>query len=203
VDFNIRVQVKSDGSGVVTDGVKPLHEPLRRDRVEEAMRQKEKGKITEIIAVTIGGAKCEETLRTALAFGADRAIHVKEEGDVSRFTARRARRDLPRSENPGLFLLASRRSTTTTTNAADARGVARSAAGDVRVEGRDGDGKAKVTREIDAGLETLEITLPADPCPPTCASTSRLSELPDIMKRRRKADRDGDALMLVSRLHRP
>ncbi|MFX9246883.1 electron transfer flavoprotein subunit beta/FixA family protein, partial [Acinetobacter baumannii] len=76
------MQVKPDGSGVVTDGVKFSMNPFDEIAMEEAVRLKEKGKITEIVAVTIGGAKNEETLRTALAFGADRAIHIKEEGEV-------------------------------------------------------------------------------------------------------------------------
>ena len=77
VDYNVRIQVKGDGSGVVTDGVKHSMNPFDEIAMEEAMRLKEKGTVTEIVAVTIGGAKAEETLRTALAFGADRAIHVK------------------------------------------------------------------------------------------------------------------------------
>ncbi|MGH8693338.1 MAG: electron transfer flavoprotein subunit beta/FixA family protein, partial [Burkholderiales bacterium] len=82
VDFNVRISVKSDGSGVNLDGVKMSMNPFDEIAMEEAVRLKEKGKVTEIVAVTIGGAKCEETLRTALAFGADRAIHIKEEGEV-------------------------------------------------------------------------------------------------------------------------
>jgi electron transfer flavoprotein alpha/beta subunit len=89
VDFNVRIQVKPDGSGVATEGVKHSMNPFDEIAMEEAMRLKEKGKATEIVAVTIGGAKCEETLRTALAFGADRAIHVKEEGEVQPLTAAR------------------------------------------------------------------------------------------------------------------
>ena len=75
VDYNVRIQVKPDGSGVVTEGVKFSVNPFDEIAMEEAVRLREKGKITEIVAVTIGGAKCEETLRTALAFGTDRAVH--------------------------------------------------------------------------------------------------------------------------------
>src|SRR3979409_2669782 len=90
VDYNVRIQLKPDGSGVVVDGIKHSMNPFDEIAMEEAVRQKEKGKITEIIAVTIGGDKCEETLRSALAFGADRAVHVKEAGEVQPLTAARA-----------------------------------------------------------------------------------------------------------------
>ncbi len=90
VDYNVRIQVKSDGSGVVTDGVKFSMNPFDEIAMEEAVRLREKGKVTEIVAVTIGGAKNEETLRSALAFGADRAIHIKEEGEIQPLTAAKA-----------------------------------------------------------------------------------------------------------------
>src|ERR1700752_2134703 len=90
VDYNVRIQVKPDGSGVVTDGVKFSVNPFDEIAMEEAVRLKEKGKLSEIVAVTIGGAKCEETLPTALAFGADRAVHIKEEGEIQPLTAAQA-----------------------------------------------------------------------------------------------------------------
>src|SRR5882757_7221443 len=105
VDYNARIQVKPDGSGVVTDGVKFSVNPFDEIAMEEAVRLKEKGKITEIIAVTIGGAKCEETLRTALAFGADRAVHVKEEGEIQPLTAAQALAAVFKKEGANLFLL--------------------------------------------------------------------------------------------------
>src|ERR1700752_1391342 len=105
VDYNVRVQVKSDGSGVVTEGVKHSMNPFDEIAMEEAMRLKEKGKVTEIVAITIGGAKSEETLRTALAFGADRAIHVKEEGEVQPLTAARAPAAAAKKETPQLVRL--------------------------------------------------------------------------------------------------
>src|ERR1700757_3814579 len=105
VDYNVRIQVRPDGSGVVTDGVKFSVNPFDEIAMEEAVRLREKGKITEIVAVTIGGAKCEETLRTALAFGADRAIHIKDEGDIQPLTAARALAAVFAKEKPDLFLL--------------------------------------------------------------------------------------------------
>src|ERR1043166_9403786 len=162
VDFNVRVQVKSDGSGVVTEGVKHSMNPLDEIAMEEAMRENEKGKITEIVAVTIGGAKCEETLRTALAFGADRAIHVKEEGEVPPPTAARALAAIFKKESPGVFLLGKQaidddNNQTGQMLAALLALPQATFASKVEVDGS----KAKVTREVDAGLETLEVTLPA------------------------------------------
>ncbi|MES1263800.1 MAG: EtfB protein, partial [Peristeroidobacter soli] len=92
VDYNVRIQIKSDGSGVVTDGVKMSMNPFDEIAMEEAMRLKEKGVVTEVIAVTIGDAKGEEQLRSALAFGADRAIHVKVDtgSNIQPLTAARA-----------------------------------------------------------------------------------------------------------------
>src|SRR3546814_14024404 len=104
VDYNVRVQVKSDGSGVVTDGVKHSMNPFDEIAMEEAVRLKEKGKVTEIVAVTIGGAKNEETMRTALAFGADRAIHIKEEGEVQPLTAAKAFAAVLKKEDAKLFI---------------------------------------------------------------------------------------------------
>ncbi|HZP13536.1 MAG TPA: electron transfer flavoprotein subunit beta/FixA family protein [Nevskiaceae bacterium] len=187
VDFNVRVQVKSDGSGVVTEGVKHSMNPFDEIAMEEAMRQKEKGKITEIVAVTIGGAKCEETLRTALAFGADRAIHVKEEGEVQPLTAARALAAVFKKENPGVFLLGKQaidddNNQTPQMLAALLDLPQATFASKVEI----GDGKAKVTREVDAGLETLEVTLPAIVSTDLRLNEPRYLKLPDIMKAKKK-----------------
>ena len=187
VDFNIRIQVKSDGSGVVTDGVKHSMNPFDEIAMEEAVRLREKGKVTEIIAVTIGGAKCEETLRTALAFGADRAVHVKEEGEVQPLTAARALAAVFKKENPGVFLLGKQ----AIDDDANQTGQMTAALLDLpqatfasKVE--IGDGKATVTREVDAGLETLEVTLPAVITTDLRLNEPRYLKLPDIMKAKKK-----------------
>ena len=187
IDFNVRVQVKSDGSGVVTDGVKHSMNPFCEIAMEEAMRQKEKGKITEIVAVTIGGAKCEETLRTALAFGADRAIHVKEEGEVQPLTAARALAAIFKKENPGVILLGKQaidddNNQTGQMLAALLDLPQATFASKVEMDG----GKAKVTREVDAGLETLEVTLPAVITTDLRLNEPRYLKLPDIMKAKKK-----------------
>jgi len=187
VDFNVRVQVKPDGSGVVTDGVKHAMNPFDEIAMEEAVRLKEKGKVTEIVAVTIGGAKAEETLRTALAFGADRAIHVKEEGEVQPLTAARALAAVVKKESPQVILLGKQaidddNNQTPQMLAALLDCAQATFASKVEVDGN----KAKVTREIDAGLETLDIDLPAVISTDLRLNEPRYLKLPDIMKAKKK-----------------
>jgi electron transfer flavoprotein beta subunit len=187
VDFNVRIQVKPDGSGVVTDGVKHSMNPFDEIAMEEAVRLKEKGKATEIVAVTLGGAKCEETLRTALAFGADRAIHVKEEGEVQPLTAARALAKLFEKEQPGLFLLGKQAidddaNQTGQMLAALVDRPQATFASKVEVDGQ----KVKVTREVDAGLETIEVDLPAVVTTDLRLNEPRYLKLPDIMKAKKK-----------------
>jgi electron transfer flavoprotein beta subunit len=187
VDYNVRVQVKSDGSGVVTDGVKHSMNPFDEIAMEEAVRLKEKGKITEIIAVTIGGQKNEETLRSALAFGADRAIHIKEEGDIQPLTAARAFAAALKKEDAKIFFAGKQ----AIDDDANQTGQMVAALLDIaqatfasKVE-IDGD-KAKVTREVDAGLETLEVDLPAVITTDLRLNEPRYLKLPDIMKAKKK-----------------
>ncbi len=187
VDYNVRIQVKPDGSGVVTDGVKFSMNPFDEIAMEEAVRLKEKGKITEIIAVTIGGAKCEETLRTALAFGADRAVHVKEEGDIQPLTAAKALAAVFKKEGANLFLLGKQ----AIDDDANQTGQMVAAlldlpqatfASKVELEAA----KVTVTREVDAGLETLELDLPAIVTTDLRLNEPRYLKLPDIMKAKKK-----------------
>jgi electron transfer flavoprotein beta subunit len=187
VDYNVRIQVKPDQSGVVTDGVKMSVNPFDEIAMEEAMRLKEKGKVTEIIAVTVGGAKCEETLRTALAFGADRAVHVKEEGEVQPLTAAQALAAVFKKEGAQLFLLGKQAidddaSQTGQMVAALLDLPQATFASKVEIDG----GKATVTREVDAGLETLEVDLPAIITADLRLNEPRYLKLPDIMKAKKK-----------------
>jgi electron transfer flavoprotein beta subunit len=187
VDFNIRIQVKPDGSGVVTEGVKHSMNPFDEIAMEEAVRMKEKGKATEIVAVTIGGARCEETLRTALAFGADRAIHVKEEGEVQPLTAARALAAVFKKESPQVFLLGKQaidddNGQTGQMLAALVDRPQATFASKVEIDG----GKATVTREVDAGLETIEVDLPAVITTDLRLNEPRYLKLPDIMKAKKK-----------------
>ncbi len=187
VDYNVRIQVKPDGSGVVTDGVKHSMNPFDEIAMEEAVRLKEKGVLTEIVAVTIGGPKCEETLRTALAFGADRAIHVQEDGEVQPLTAARVFKALAEREAPDVFLMGKQaidddaNQTGQMTAALWNRPQATFAS---RIE--IADGKATVTREVDAGLQTIEVELPAVITTDLRLNEPRYLKLPDIMKAKRK-----------------
>lgn len=187
VDYNVRIQIKPDGSGVVTDGVKHSMNPFDEIAMEEAVRLKEKGKVTEIIAVTLGGAKNEETLRTALAFGADRAIHVKEEGEIQPLTAARALAAIFKKEGAQILFTGKQ----AIDDDANQTGQMTAAlldlpqatfASKVELDGN----KAQVTREIDAGLETLEVDLPAVITADLRLNEPRYLKLPDIMKAKKK-----------------
>ncbi|PPE72553.1 EtfB protein [Solimonas fluminis] len=187
VDYNVRIQVKSDGSGVVTDGVKFSMNPFDEIAMEEAVRLREKGKVTEIVAVTIGGAKNEETLRSALAFGADRAIHIKEEGEVQPLTAAKAFAAVLKKEGAQLFLCGKQAidddANQTGQMVASLLDIAQATfASKVEVDGS----KAQITREIDAGLETLEVDLPAVVSVDLRLNEPRYLKLPDIMKAKKK-----------------
>ena len=187
VDFNVRIQVKPDGSGVVTDGVKFSMNPFDEIAMEEAVRLKEKGKVKEIVAVTIGGVKCEETLRTALAFGADRAIHVKEDGEVQPLTAARALAAAFKKEGAQILFCGKQAidddANQTGQMVAALLDVAQATfASKVETDGT----KATVTREVDAGLETLEIDLPAVITTDLRLNEPRYLKLPDIMKAKKK-----------------
>jgi len=187
VDYNVRVQVKSDGSGVITEGVKHSMNPFDEIAMEEAVRLKEKGKLTEIVAITIGGAKNEETLRSALAFGADRAIHIKEEGDVQPLTAARAFAAALKKEGAQVFFAGKQAidddANQTGQMAAALLDIAQATfASKVELDG----GKAVVTREVDAGLETLEVDLPAVITTDLRLNEPRYLKLPDIMKAKKK-----------------
>jgi electron transfer flavoprotein beta subunit len=187
VDYNVRIQVKSDGSGVVTDGVKFSMNPFDEIAMEEAVRLREKGKVTEIVAVTVGGARNEETLRSALAFGADRAIHIKEEGEVQPLTAAKAFAAVLKREGAQLFLCGKQAidddANQTGQMVASLLDIAQATfASKVEIDGN----KAIVTREIDAGLETLEVDLPAVISADLRLNEPRYLKLPDIMKAKKK-----------------
>ena len=186
VDYNVRIQVKPDGSGVVTDGVKHSMNPFDEIAMEEAVRLKEKGVVTEIIAVTIGGQKNEETLRTALAFGATRAIHVKEDGDIQPLTAARALAAVFKKEEAQVLFCGKQaidddanQTGQMTAALLDAPQATFASKVDIA------DGKATVTREVDAGLETLEVDLPAVITTDLRLNEPRYLKLPDIMKAKR------------------
>jgi len=157
----VRIRVKPDGSGVATDGVKMSINPFDEIALEEALRIKERGGAEEVIVATVGPADCQQQLRTALAMGADRALHVQADGVVEPLVAARALLKLIEREQPLLVILASRRSMMKRSDGPGAGGaVDRPRPPTLRRSSSSAD-TARVTREVDAGLETLEVDLPA------------------------------------------
>jgi electron transfer flavoprotein beta subunit len=162
VDYNVRVQVKSDGSGVETDGVKMSINPFDEIALEEALRIKERGEASEVIAVSIGSTEAQQQLRTGLAMGADRAILVQADGDIDPLSIARTFQHLAEKENAGLVLLGKQaidgdnNQIPQMLSASWGRPQATFASG-VEINGN----TARVVREVDAGLETIEVDLPA------------------------------------------
>ena len=162
VDFNIRIRVKPDNSGVITEGVKQSLNPFDEIALEEALRQKEKGLAEEVVVASIGPPDVQNQLRTALAMGADRALLVSSDQPVSPLDAAKVLLQLIAREKPMLVLLGKQaidddNNQTGQMLAALLDCAQATFASKVEVDG----GKAKVTREVDAGLETLEVDLPA------------------------------------------
>ncbi len=187
VDYNVRIQVKPDGSGVVTDGVKLSPNPFDEIALEEALRLREQGVATEVIVATLAPADAQPHLRNGLAMGANRAIHVVTTDPVSPLTAARALLKLVEREQPGLVILGKQAidddANQTGQMLATLWGRPQATfAGKVVV----GDGKATVTREVDAGLETLEVDLPAVITTDLRLNEPRFIKLPDIMKAKSK-----------------
>ena len=187
VDYNVRIQVKPDGSGVVTDGVKLSANPFDDIALEEALRLRDKGLATEVIVATIGPADCQAHLRNGLAMGANRAIHVVAEQAIQPLTAARAMLKLIEKEQPGLVILGKQAidDDANQTGQMLATLWGRPQATFASKLEIDGD-TAKVTREVDAGLETLEITLPGVVTVDLRLNEPRFIKLPDIMKAKSK-----------------
>lgn len=187
IDFNVRVRVKPDGSGVITDGVKLSLNPFDEIALEEALRIKERGSASEVVAVTVGPADCQQQLRTALAMGADRAIHVVHDGGVEPIVAARAFMKLIEKEQPFLVFLGKQaidddNNQTGQMLAALWQRPQATFASKVELT----DATARVTREIDAGLETIEVDLPAVITADLRLNEPRYVKLPDIMKAKKK-----------------
>ncbi|HIF17466.1 MAG TPA: electron transfer flavoprotein subunit beta/FixA family protein [Cycloclasticus sp.] len=187
IDFNVRVQVKSDGSGVVKDGVKMSMNPFDEIAVEEALRIKEAGNAEEVIVATIGPKACQEQLRTALAMGADRAIHVQTDEEVQPLTGARIFKALADKEQPKIILLGKQAIDDDNNQTAQMLGALShwpqaTFASEVKIEGE----TATVIREVDAGLETLSVDLPAVISVDLRLNEPRYVKLPDIMKAKRK-----------------
>ncbi len=187
VDFNVRIQVKPDGSGVVTDGVKLSANPFDDIALEEALRLRDKGVASEVVIATIGPADAQAHLRNGLAMGANRAIHVVTGEPVQPLTAARVLRQLIDREQPGLVLLGKQAidddcNQTGQMLAALWDRPQATFASKVEVNGS----TARVTREVDAGLETIEVDLPAVVTADLRLNEPRFIKLPDIMKAKSK-----------------
>jgi electron transfer flavoprotein beta subunit len=187
VDYNVRVQVKSDGSGVETDGVKMSINPFDEIALEEALRIKERGEATEVIVVSIGPSEAQQQLRTGLAMGADRAILVETESSTDALTVARVFKAIIDRENADLVIFGKQaidddNSQTGQMLAAIWGRPQATFASAVSIDG----GVAKVTREVDSGLETIEVDLPAVITADLRLNEPRYVKLPDIMKAKKK-----------------
>ena len=187
VDYNVKVRVKSDGSGVDIANVKMSMNPFDEIAVEEAVRLKEKGVVTEVIAVSCGVTQCQETLRTAMAIGADRAILVETTEELQPLAVAKLLKALVDKEQPGLIILGKQAidddaNQTGQMLAALADLPQATFASTVEVEGQ----SVKVTREVDGGLETLSLSIPAVITTDLRLNEPRYVTLPNIMKAQKK-----------------
>ena len=187
VDYNVKVRVKSDGSGVDIANVKMSMNPFDEIAVEEATRLKEKGAVTEVIAVSCGVTQCQETLRTAMAIGADRGILVDTAEELQPLAVAKLLKALVEKEGPQLVILGKQAidddcNQTGQMLAALLGWPQATFASKVEIEG----GKAKVSREVDGGIETLSLSLPAIITTDLRLNEPRYVTLPNIMKAKKK-----------------
>ncbi|MBJ7413040.1 MAG: electron transfer flavoprotein subunit beta/FixA family protein, partial [Phenylobacterium sp.] len=187
IDYNVKARVKADQTGVDLANVKMSMNPFCEIAVEEAVRLKEKGVATEIVAVSVGPAQAQETLRTALAMGADRAILIQTDQDLEPLAVAKVLKALVAEESPELVLMGKQaidgdNNATGQMLAALLDWPQAAFASEVVVEG----GKAKVTREVDGGLQTLDVDLPAVVTADLRLNEPRYASLPNIMKAKKK-----------------
>ena len=187
VDYNVRVQVKPDNTGVVTDGVKMSINPFDEIALEEALRIKEAGNATEVVVMSIGSGDCQQQLRTGLAMGADRAILIESNEDIQPLDAAKVFLKLVEQESPGLVLMGKQAIDDDCTQTGQMLSALwgrpqATFASQVTIDGE----KAIVVREVDAGLETIEVDLPAVITSDLRLNEPRFVKLPDIMKAKKK-----------------
>ena len=187
VDYNVKVRVKADGSDVDIGNVKMSMNPFDEIAVEEAVRLKEAGKVSEIIAVSLGEKKCEETLRTALAMGADRAVHVETDAKLEPLAVAKLLKAVADKENPQILLLGKQAIDDDANQVAQMLAALLNAAqgtfaSKVQIEGEE----ALVTREIDGGEETVALKLPAVISADLRLNEPRFVKLPNIMAAKKK-----------------
>ncbi len=187
VDYNVKVRVKADGSGVETANVKMSMNPFDEIAVEEAVRLKEAGKATEIVVVSIGPAAAQETLRTALAMGADRAILVQTDAEVQPLAVAKTLKAIVANEQPGLVILGKQAIDDDANQVGQMLGALLNwPQGTFASKVVPGDGSVAVTREVDGGLETVELKLPAIVTTDLRLNEPRYASLPNIMKAKKK-----------------
>ncbi|SFH19044.1 EtfB protein [Neisseria elongata] len=187
VDYNVKVRVKADGSDVDIGNVKMSMNPFDEIAVEEAVRLKEAGKVSEIVAVSLGGKKCEDTLRTALAMGADRAVHVETEAALEPLAVAKLLKAVADKEQPQILLLGKQAIDDDANQTAQMLAALMNApqgtfAGKLEIDG----GEAVVTREIDGGMETVALKLPAVISADLRLNEPRYVKLPQIMQAKKK-----------------
>lgn len=187
VDYNVRVKVKPDGSGVITDGVKMSINPFDEIALEEALRIKERGDAEEIVVATVGSGDAQQQIRTGLAMGADRGILVETGESLLPIDAARVLKKLTEEEEPGLVILGKQ----AIDDDANQTGQMLAAllgwpqatfVSELKLE----DGRAQCTREVDAGLEVIDVDLPAVVTTDLRLNEPRYVKLPDIMKAKKK-----------------
>ena len=187
IDYNVQIRVKEDCSGIVTDNVKMSTNPPDDNAIEEAVKIKETGKATEVVAVTVGEEKAQETVRKALAVGADRGIHVKADGIIEPLAVSKILQKIVDKEKPDLVFMGKQ----AIDDDCNQTGQMLSSlldwpqatfASKINVK----DGKLEVVREIDEGLETIEITTPAIVTCDLRLNEPRYASLPNIMKAKKK-----------------
>ncbi|AJE17581.1 EtfB protein [Neisseria elongata subsp. glycolytica ATCC 29315] len=187
VDYNVKVRVKADGSDVDIGNVKMSMNPFDEIAVEEAVRLKEAGKVSEIVAVSLGGKKCEDTLRTALAMGADRAIHVETEAALEPLAVAKLLKAVADKEQPQILLLGKQAIDDDANQTAQMLAALMNApqgtfVGKLEIDGSE----AVVTREIDGGMETVALKLPAVISADLRLNEPRYVKLPQIMQAKKK-----------------
>ncbi|MDF1633462.1 electron transfer flavoprotein subunit beta/FixA family protein [Mycoplana sp. MJR14] len=187
VDYNVKIRVKADGTGVELANVKMSMNPFDEISVEEALRLKEAGKAEEVVVVSIGPAKAEETLRTALAMGADRAILVETDDAVEPLAVAKILKGVAEAEKPGLIIVGKQAIDDDSNQTGQMLSALLGwAQGTFASKVEIGDGKAKVTREVDGGLQTIEVKLPAVVTTDLRLNEPRYASLPNIMKAKKK-----------------
>ncbi|MAF83336.1 MAG: electron transfer flavoprotein subunit beta/FixA family protein [Gammaproteobacteria bacterium] len=187
VDYNVRVRVKPDQTGVVTEGVKMSINPFDEIALEEALRLREHGKASEVFAVSIGSADCQQQLRTGLAMGADRAILIETDQDIESLAAAQVLLKLIETESPDLVLLGKQAIDNDCNQTAQMLAALwdrpqATFASEIEIT----DNSLRITREVDAGLEVIDVDLPAVVSTDLRLNEPRYVKLPDIMKAKKK-----------------